>query len=398
MKRNRHPDVPRTWRVPPAILRGPGETIDRIGILDEHDPDAALLLWRTARDVELWAATPPPARAALFTPGAAPQRERRIADAALDGPVAEDVRAIARILADPGSAARAEAAERCLAVAHWARATGRPQTALAFAQAGALAAPEMGAAALVTGLCAAEMGQGERGHTWLLRAVAVSRRGRQAEAYTGAHLALGHHFARQGSAGAARRSYLRALRGARRWALPAERAGAAYGLFRLALADGDAEAASEHGKAAMVAARRLPPELTPFGTELAAFWIAVRRPLRALRTLARLEPALTTAEERLGAAVLRVRAALDVRDAEQARRGWTHAWRIVQEEAVADAAAVRALLALARAAARLGDAPLLSRAGRAALARVPADAFAATQAELHRLGLRAEAAVGEEAA
>ena len=38
MKRADDSRTPRTWRVPPAILRGPGETIDRIGVLAALTP------------------------------------------------------------------------------------------------------------------------------------------------------------------------------------------------------------------------------------------------------------------------------------------------------------------------------------------------------------------------
>lgn len=398
MKRGKDSRGPRTWRVPPAILRGPGETIDRIGVLDEHAPDAALLLWRLVRDVELWAATGPEARGALFTPHAATQRQERLRNSALPDEVAGAVQGLVDLLAEPARADGGAVCAGCMRVARWAQEEERTETALAYAQAAAMAAPHDGDAALTTGTCAAAAGQADRGHTWLLRAVAVSRRGRQAAVYAAAYLALGHHHAGRGATAAARRAYLRSLRAARRWGLPAERAGAAYGLFGLALAEGDVAAAVDHAKAAGFAARHLSAELVPFGPELAAFWLSVRRPARALRTLARLENGLSAADDRLTALLVRVRAALDLPDEALARRGWAQAWRLLQEDEPGEEAAVRALVSLARAAGRLRDPALLARAGRAALARVPAADFARVQEELALLGMQVEPTVAEQAA
>lgn len=346
MGRRRDDGDARRWRIPPAILRGPGETIDRIGVLDEHEEAAALLLWRVARDVELWAGTQPEQRAGLFGPGAAVQRAEQVLAAELDGEIRPALETLAALLADPGAADPERVGGCCLRVARWAREAEKGETAVAYAQAAALASPEDGVAALVTGLCAVAIGQAERGQTWLRRAVAVARQSRQREAYAGAYLALGHHQLRAGAPGAARRAYLLALRAARRWGLWVERAGASYGLFRLAEAAGDVPAATAYGREAMLAARRLPPGRVPFGMELPAFWIAVREPARALAVLARIEPLLRTPDDRLAWTIFCLRARLEGEETEEARRLWAEAWRQVREEPVGEAATGQALLAL----------------------------------------------------
>jgi tetratricopeptide (TPR) repeat protein len=396
MRRGEDEHGARRWRIPPAILRGPQETIDRIGVLDEHEEDVALLLWRIVRDVELWAATQPEQRGELFGPGAAVQRAAQVRAAPLDDEVRPALEILAGLLADPVAAEGERIGGCCLRVARWAREAGKGETAVACAQAAALASPEDGVAALVTGLCAAALGQAERGHTWLRRAVAVARQSRQREAYAGAYLALGHHHLRAGARESARRAYLLALRAARRWGLWLERAGAAYGLFRLALEGGDVPAATAHGRGALLAARRLPPELVPFGMEMPAFWIAVGEPARALAVLARIEPLLRTHGDRLAWTVFSLRARLDGGDTAEARRLWAEAWRQIRDEPLEDAAVGKALVALAGAAARLGDGALLGRAARAALTRAPADAYARVQEQLRELGFGA--AAGEEQA
>lgn len=56
----------RHWCVPPAVLRGPDETLEGAAILDEVPRDLGLLLWRTAGEVRLWGAAPRDARENLF--------------------------------------------------------------------------------------------------------------------------------------------------------------------------------------------------------------------------------------------------------------------------------------------------------------------------------------------
>jgi hypothetical protein len=58
--------IARRWCVPPAVMRGPGETVDGNGILGEVSGDLGLLLWGTARDVALWGGSPPGERGKLF--------------------------------------------------------------------------------------------------------------------------------------------------------------------------------------------------------------------------------------------------------------------------------------------------------------------------------------------
>ena len=61
--------IARRWCVPPAVMRGPGETVDGNGILGEVPGDLGLLLWGTARDVALWGGSPPGERGNLFADG-----------------------------------------------------------------------------------------------------------------------------------------------------------------------------------------------------------------------------------------------------------------------------------------------------------------------------------------
>src|SRR5215213_2889920 len=73
VSRPRKPRSDRRQRVPPALTRG-SERVDGISILDEVSGDLGLLLWRSARNVTLWAETPAEQRATLFPDDAARSR------------------------------------------------------------------------------------------------------------------------------------------------------------------------------------------------------------------------------------------------------------------------------------------------------------------------------------
>jgi len=73
--RPRKPAPNRRQRVPPALTRGI-ERVDGISILDEISGDLGLVLWRSVRNVLLWAETPAAARASLFVGSAARTRQQ----------------------------------------------------------------------------------------------------------------------------------------------------------------------------------------------------------------------------------------------------------------------------------------------------------------------------------
>ncbi|HEX6036586.1 hypothetical protein, partial [Longimicrobium sp.] len=56
------------------MARDFGERLDGERILEESPGDLGLLLWRTARDVALWAMTPEERRGGLFASGTAGAR------------------------------------------------------------------------------------------------------------------------------------------------------------------------------------------------------------------------------------------------------------------------------------------------------------------------------------
>src|SRR5688572_7265363 len=142
MKRSRKERAPRRWCIPPATLRGPGETIEGGDLLEEVQGELGVVLWRTVRDVALWGETPAEEREDLFAKGGDPLRHARVAAEAPPQPISRPLDAIHALLAAPARADAGALSACCLEVAVWARGEGLVHTAIAFAQAGALASPQ----------------------------------------------------------------------------------------------------------------------------------------------------------------------------------------------------------------------------------------------------------------
>lgn len=376
----------RHWVIPPAITRGPGETIDRVGVLKEHDDAGGVLLWRLVRDVELWASTPPVKRSELFSPGAREVRSARLRESTVPTDVRLLLRTLNRILGGVPDAPAIEedAATACAGVAQWAEIEAR-ETALAFAQAAALCS-DGARYALLTGICAREAGQRARAVSWFSRAVALARRERDWRSYARSFIGLAEEAEAVGDIGAARKRYIRAFRTGRRFTdLDLERGRAAYGLFRLARAAGDTQAAEAYARAATSAIMKSQPAAAGLALALAAFWTEhgnARRAVHILNRLAKLDA--IPPGERLHAAILRVRAATRDGNLSGARRSWAAAWTVAGAAAPGPEL-VKSLLELAHCAAALGEAGGVERAGRAALTHASEADYLRIRAEVRGL-------------
>lgn len=229
----------RPWCLPPAVTREPGETLEGVAVLDEFPAELSLLLWTALRDVSLWAATPEDRRTALFSPNAEARRREYAAHTPLDPALDLALGTLATVVSHSAQASAAVVTLMCLEVSRWAREKGGMGTAVAFAQAAALASPEEPAPALAVGQLALEWGRPARAETWLRRSIGLARRARDWESYGGACVALGEIYLRAERLPAAERYYLYAARVARRQQLRAVRAEAMHGLMRVRMAAGD---------------------------------------------------------------------------------------------------------------------------------------------------------------
>jgi hypothetical protein len=368
----RRPVRSRRWCIPSAILRSPGEALDGVPILHEFDGELGLLLWYVMRDVTLWASTPESERRRLFG------RCSTVRPAALGPGVPDDLRAsllnLSALLALPQGDSDAELlALACLEVMAWARRRKASGTALAFAQAGALAAPGFSEAALQTAVCAREAGETARAETWGRRALAVARRERNAAAHATANVLLGELYREAGQNARARHALLLGLRMSRRTLSPLARRDAAYGLFRLALESGDTAAA---GRMARIAERHCGREHAGSAKvllELARFWTDQGQPDRVQAALRRLTFHLgeVTHTGALAVAALSARLKAETGHPRRSAVAEQRAWGLLAHEATPDQAAYAAALDLAHAAVARRDGGALRRAGDAALRFAP---------------------------
>lgn len=369
LRRRAHP---RPWCVPPAIRRAPGETVEGAPILEELPSDLGVLLWRTYRDVVLWAEVEPAARAELFTGTGAGRRLARLADTNVPAAAAAPLDTIHGLLRVPDADA-AVLAICCLEVAAWARREGLPQTAVAFAQAAALAAPDFGEAALHTGIAAVEAGEDARAETWLRRAVDVARREKDGAAYAAGLVELAGVYERRGDAARAEHVYRRACRAARRLSERGARSRAAHGLFRLACARGDEAAAARFASEAF---RACPAQGgSRLLLDVARFWADagdLPRARSALRRLPRSDPHRSIGDQLLFAAL--AAHAFAGSDAHLGAAAAADAWRFVADESILPELRSAAAVHLAHAARIAGDRVAFARAQRAVLRLAPPDA------------------------
>lgn len=376
----------RRWCVPPAVLQPPGETLEGAHVLAEIPDDLGVLLWRTLRDVTLWADTPAEARANLFTADSAVRRLERIAAVEIPAPIAAYVDTINGLFTVAGGADAEMLTICCLEVATWARREGLVQTAVAFAQAGALASPQFSEAALHTGIAASAAGQEPRAETWLRRAVGVARRAREFATYAAALVELAELHARRGEMDRAEHGYRWAYRAARRARERRTRLRAAHGLFRLARTRGDDPAAADFAAAALRAYRRDTEGGPDVLLDLARFWIdrgAMDQARAALRRLAPARAHLSIGNRLLyGALVARAFAETDVGYSAAAA---TEVWRLVLDDALREDVRLTAALDIAHAARTVGDLVAFTRAKRAILRLAPKESFPHLSAAVAKL-------------
>ncbi len=220
----------RRQRVPPALTRGL-EPFDGLAVLEEVPGDLGVLLWRSARNVALWAATPLEARARLFDRSAAETRRGEIARISPEAELLAPLLVVLTLLQTPGRVDLSRLVNACRRLALWAEQHGALGTALEFAQAAALAAPETAALAFNVGRLARRRAEYDRAESWYTRAIVQGRQTRDWRSYALAFSGMGNLHQQKGNFPLARRAHLRSLRAARRHALPELLGDAYHALF-----------------------------------------------------------------------------------------------------------------------------------------------------------------------
>lgn len=319
----------RPWCLPPAVTREPGETLEGMHVLDEFPAELSLLLWSALRDVSLWALTPEERREGLFSPNTAIRRADEQARTQLDPALELHLGTLAGVVSHPAQASDEVVTLTCLAVSRWAREHGGMGTAVAFAQAAALASPEDPEPALAVGRLAVEWGRPARAETWLRRAIGLARRARDWECYGAANVALGDLSLRAERLPAAERFYVYAMRAARRQQLRVVGAEALHGLMRVRMAAGDdLEAAERYGRLARRRFGRLHPRVPELEMDMARLFLARGEWERAAPLLRRLLGVFTEAGRRMVCHAMLAHAAAAQGDPVGYERSWKEAWNL----------------------------------------------------------------------
>ncbi|MEW5927603.1 MAG: hypothetical protein AB1941_08965 [Gemmatimonadota bacterium] len=353
---------------PPALLRGPGETLPGAEVLDDFPGPAGAALWLALHDALLWAATPPGDRARLFAPGALPRRLALLDRAAAHALPSTALAALAgMLLRDRAAADAAEVAAACRDVAAWSLARGTTATGLAFTQAAALATPDDPAPALEAGLLALRRGDGARAESWLRRALALAARAEAVPAAAGACTGLGRLYAERGQAAQARRFFLSAARRAGRSGLVREQAAAMHGLFELARTGATPDDADALARGALLRYGAAHPR----APELLRGWIRFRRErdpgASVLAGPGEPLPFRGAAPARARLLAVVAREAAEAGAAEEFDRAWTRAWELLGQQAPRTGGRAAVLVELGRAAAAGGRWALAEHAGQRAL-------------------------------
>ncbi|HET7230085.1 MAG TPA: hypothetical protein VFJ16_08795 [Longimicrobium sp.] len=375
------------WHVPPALVHG-NETLEGTEMLEEFSGAVGLALWQSMRDATLWAGVrEPEERLGLFQPGAYEQRLRAIEAAGVDAAIDAPLRALARISLDPGGITEDEVLAACRHISAWAEQHEKLATAIALAQAGALAAPTNAAAGFRVGQMARRKAEYARAESWFRRVIGLGRQAKDWASYSEAFVGLGNLYTQRGNYPAAKRFHIRGLRAARRHGLRDIQGRALHDLFVIAVDTNQPAEALEMARGAFKAYGPSHPRLPVLAHDLAYFWMTRGRFEAALRVFQAVLPHITAPTERLLTVADIGRAAGGAGNRADFDRAWDEVWSFAGEWHTRPNAA-QALLDLARGAASLKD---WTRAERAASTARDV----ATRRDESRVALEAEAVVDQ---
>ena len=342
----------RRWRTPPAILHG-GEAFEGAAVLDEMKGPLGVLLFQLARNVYLWASTPPEEREGLFQSRADETLTGMLHEADADVQLELALLPLVRMTNSPDTAHEEQVAVACQHVARWADVNSHLETAIAFAQGAAVVLPADAAASFAVGRLARRRAEYARAETWYRRAVALGRQSGDWASYSMAFGGLGNLYAQRGNLPMARRFHLRALRAARRHSLRALHGSALHDLFVLAAQMGQPDTAESLARQAFDTYGQDHPRLVFLAADVAYLWMERGRFAPALTVFQALVHHLRRHEDLITQANM-VRAAAGAGERRLFEQTYAEVWdRVTRTQNLENAAAV--MLELAHGATMLGE-------------------------------------------
>lgn len=237
---------PRARRqLPPPLTRSVQDPLlPHAAMLDELLSPVGVLLWQLLQDAALWSTAEQSAREGLFadaakaTAGAVPEVE-------------EELDALGVLVRDPHPDAGPIIARMCDRVRAWAEDRGLEGTALAFAQAAALADPENARGAYEVGRLARRRAEYARADAWYQRAAALANRSGDMETRALSFSGLANMYSQRGNYPLARQLKEKAIRLARRHSLREVLGGACHDLAILDFEAGDVRSGMRHAREAL---------------------------------------------------------------------------------------------------------------------------------------------------
>ncbi|MET0398238.1 MAG: tetratricopeptide repeat protein [Longimicrobiaceae bacterium] len=382
-------------RVPPPLTRSAElRVLPCSEMLEELPEEPALLLWQTCRSVHLWGQPGP--RLRLFAPGAAELRLERLRAAGLDDEPRAALALLAGLLENRRVVDVPRVVEACGELARWAEGRGMLATALAFAQAAAVADAEDASLAVAVGRLARMRAEYERAEGWFEHAVVLARLSRDRRAYAEAYAGLGNLYVQKGGFPRARLYHQRCLRAARRYSLHDMEGAALHNLFGIEIECGNGPKAEEYAEAALSAYSAVSPALLNLALDVAYNWTLCGRFGEALSVASAALPLVASLPLRLLVLADLARAAGGADAPYVFEQAWAEAWTLLGGKSV-ESSAPGVLLDLAYGAAHMGELKRAERAARKAweLAIERKQEKVAEQAGSLISALRADAPIAE---
>lgn len=354
----------RRWCIPPALQHEPDELLEGAQVLDEVPGPVGLVLWRSLRDVTLWAGVEE--REGLFAPDAARVRLAELLGSGAEPALEVSLTTLVALVGGPEQVDPDIISLVCIQISRWAEGRGAWATAMGYAQAAALAAPDEPSPALSAGALALRWRRSARAETWLRRTIGLARRRRDWSAYAEAYVSMGTLHARRGQPQTAQRFFVQGLRAARRHGLVTLRGAALHGMLMLALETNNLDDAERYARAAMRAYGRGHPNLPELVHDVAYLWVRRESWARAIPMLQKLLPTRVETQERVMTLSILARAAAGAGNAALYQECWMDAWTLIGRRAGEEEKHARALLELSRASVMMRDWPHVEQASRLA--------------------------------
>lgn len=319
----------------------PGGEVAGAEIVRELGAEVSLAVWQTLRGVLMWAAETPEARPALFDAEAMRAWECELLVASWEPELRYPLAVLVGELA--GDPTPEPIARACLCVTDWALTREAWSTALAFAEAAALAWPEHPRYAWTVGRLLRKRGRLREAEQWIRRCIRVSVAAGDWEAQALGLNSLGNLFHKQGNYPESLRMLRDALRVARKHRLRERQGEILHDLCVLNMWAGELDRAEPLAMEAFCIYQPGHHRLPALAHDVATLWLMRGHPRRAFSLLKELLDFFDEPEDRVRVAGALARAAGEIGQREAFGRAWLELWELAAIPFVTQTAAAAML-------------------------------------------------------